>query len=228
MRLCTRCRKNEAESERKACTRCREREQRYAAAKRKRVASTGLCSRCVENPPMSGRRWCVSCAAYMQNAKDKHRSKPKPLGSCNRTDCTNSAEAGRRSCSSCRERERSYEQRCKDRIAWNGRQTRRRLRVLVFDAYGGAVCACCGEDRYEFLTIDHIAGNGAEHRRKNVKAKNDIYHWLKKEGFPPGFRVLCMNCNFSLGYHGYCPHRGWVQPTNNGRQDRPARQTAIG
>lgn len=31
--------------------------------------------------------------------------------------------------------------------------------------------------------------------------------WLKKNNYPPGFRVLCMNCNFSLGMRGYCPHQ---------------------
>lgn len=36
--------------------------------------------------------------------------------------------------------------------------------------------------------------------------KGYIYRWLKQQGFPTGFRVLCMNCNFSYGLHGYCPH----------------------
>lgn len=104
---------------------------------------------------------------------------------------------------------------------------RRKRRLDVFEAYGGAVCACCQEDNYEFLTIDHIDGSGAKHRRaiKKMPGGSDIYFWLKKHNFPPGFRVLCMNCNFALGYHGYCPHHGWVQPTSNGRLGRPKKET---
>jgi hypothetical protein len=31
--------------------------------------------------------------------------------------------------------------------------------------------------------------------------------WLRKNGFPKGFRVLCHNCNFAHGHYGYCPHK---------------------
>lgn len=73
----------------------------------------------------------------------------------------------------------------------------------VFDAYGG-VCSCCGESNFEFLTVDHIEGGGTRHRRSLTVS---IYSWLIKNNFPKDdFRVLCMNCNFSLGMHGYCPH----------------------
>jgi hypothetical protein len=95
--------------------------------------------------------------------------------------------------------------------------------MLAFDHYGGPQCACCGEGEYEFLTIDHINGDGAAHRRQ-MGSRRDIYRWLKQNNYPPGFRVLCMNCNFALGYHGYCPHHGWVQPTANGRAGRPAKK----
>ena len=45
-----------------------------------------------------------------------------------------------------------------------GLENRRRLRASLFNHYGWS-CACCGEDRYEFLSIDHINGGGAKHRR---------------------------------------------------------------
>jgi hypothetical protein len=67
------------------------------------------------------------------------------------------------------------------------------------------VCACCREDYIEFLSIDHMEGNGNKHRREDPEAVK-IYRWLKKHAFPKGFRVLCMNCNFALGHFGYCPH----------------------
>lgn len=71
-------------------------------------------------------------------------------------------------------------------------------------AYGGA-CGCCGEDRLELLTLDHIDGRGAEHRRRTGRGGH-IYRWLRSRGFPAGFRVLCFNCNCSIGTQGYCPH----------------------
>jgi len=80
---------------------------------------------------------------------------------------------------------------------------RRELREAALDHYGGK-CACCGEDRYEFLAIDHIDGGGEDHR-KAIK-RIPIERWLKNRGYPSGFRVLCHNCNMALGLYGYCPH----------------------
>jgi len=68
--------------------------------------------------------------------------------------------------------------------------------------YGGK-CICCGETRYEFLAIDHIEGNGRQHR---LSISGKTSRWLIKNNFPQGFRILCHNCNQSLGYNGYCPH----------------------
>jgi hypothetical protein len=31
--------------------------------------------------------------------------------------------------------------------------------------------------------------------------------WLKRNGYPKGFRVLCHNCNSARGLYGYCPHK---------------------
>jgi len=95
-------------------------------------------------------------------------------------------------------------------IAERGRDYRRHLRMEALLTYGGK-CTCCGEWRYEFLTIDHINNDGAEHRRKLAngrdrwKAKN-IYVWLKENDYPEGFQVLCTNCNCAKAWHGYCPH----------------------
>lgn len=84
------------------------------------------------------------------------------------------------------------------------------LREQVFNAYGGYKCACCGETEPKFLTIDHIANDGAEMRRNGVHSRGGtpFYQWLRKNKFPDGFQVLCMNCNF--GKHrngGVCPHQ---------------------
>jgi len=80
----------------------------------------------------------------------------------------------------------------------------KKVRKECLDAYGG-ICACCGEKNLEFLTIDHIDGGGHQHRLR-VGIGNHFYEWLKRNNFPSGYRVLCYNCNCSLGHYGYCPH----------------------
>lgn len=81
---------------------------------------------------------------------------------------------------------------------------RENLKRQAFQHYGGAICICCRETHIEFLSIDHIYGGGTAHRRGI--SYGDFYLWLKNHNYPPGYRVLCMNCNSSLGYSGYCPH----------------------
>ena len=95
----------------------------------------------------------------------------------------------------------------KDREKGRARQRlgNQRLRDEILTAYGGC-CACCGEATPEFLTIDHIHNNGAEHRRLVPAAKN-LYQLLRREGFPKeDYQLLCMNCNFAKGKYGVCPH----------------------
>jgi hypothetical protein len=83
---------------------------------------------------------------------------------------------------------------------------RQKLKQTVLRAYGG-VCACCDEDRIEFLGIDHINGGGRKHRTAlKISGGWNFYQWLKTNFFPKGYRVLCHNCNISLGVFGYCPH----------------------
>jgi hypothetical protein len=82
---------------------------------------------------------------------------------------------------------------------------RRQAKMDCLSHYG-KVCACCGESRPEFLVIDHINGGGNQHRKENGISGSSMYFWLRKRNFPIGFRVLCDNCNMSLGMYGYCPH----------------------
>ena len=86
---------------------------------------------------------------------------------------------------------------------------KRALKTLCIEKYG-RVCACCGEDRIEFLTLDHIGGRSRGHEI-DVLDGVQLSLWLKRNNFPSNIhlRVLCCNCNFSIGAYGYCPH----QPT---------------
>ncbi len=94
-----------------------------------------------------------------------------------------------------------------------------RLRDDAFDHYGKQ-CVCCGEDHREFLTIDHVNGNGAEHRRVGVMGGTAIYRWLRKNKFPEGFRTLCSNCNLAMGIYGQCPH-GTLPPQHTNHPANP-------
>ncbi len=83
-----------------------------------------------------------------------------------------------------------------------------RLHEEVYGAYGGA-CACCGEAEPRFLMIDHVNGDGAEHRRSiGICAGFKFYLWLRREGFPndPVLQVLCANCSLAKE-RGGCPHK---------------------
>jgi len=94
---------------------------------------------------------------------------------------------------------------CEKRKEYN-RQNNFEKKILILRHYSKTnppSCECCGELHIEFLTIDHINGNGAKHR---LKIGPHINRWLIKNNFPPGYRVLCFNCNCSLGHCGYCPH----------------------
>lgn len=105
-----------------------------------------------------------------------------------------------------RQREsREYRRKHRDACRQRSREHSQALRQKVVLAYGGK-CACCGESTIEFLVIDHIAGDGAEHR-KSIGGSGALYGWLRNNGYPKdNFRLLCHNCNSARGLYGYCPH----------------------
>lgn len=94
----------------------------------------------------------------------------------------------------------------KETVKERNAHNRRTMRLAALKAYGGA-CGCCGETQEEFLSIDHINNDGAKHRREiGGGGGSTIYQWLKNEGYPRGFQVLCFNCNMAKGFYGQCPH----------------------
>lgn len=105
-------------------------------------------------------------------------------------------------------------------------QTDRALKAEVMAAYGGK-CECCGEGHIEFLTIDHVNGDGAEHRAALGKGRR-IYADIKRQGFPKGkYRCLCLNCNISLGFYGYCPHKPHARVVVDHRPKNPGRKRSV-
>ena len=86
-----------------------------------------------------------------------------------------------------------------DAVKESGRRYRASLRTAVFDHYGWA-CACCGSTKRP--TIDHVNGDGHEHREElfgNSRGGNsfNLYRWLIANSFPGGFQTLCWPCNVS-------------------------------
>jgi hypothetical protein len=97
----------------------------------------------------------------------------------------------------------SYIENNREQYRIYGKISRIRIKKEVFSHYCGSdniCCKFCGETELCVLSIDHIDGNGAEHRRKLGKSRNyggsRFYFWIKKNNFPEGFQVLCMNCQY--------------------------------
>lgn len=84
---------------------------------------------------------------------------------------------------------------------------KRRKKAEVMAAYGGA-CTCCGEDNLDFLTIDHVNGDGGP-ERENHGGGSTFYAWLRARGYPDRdrYQVLCFNCNCAKGAKRECPCR---------------------
>ena len=128
---------------------------------------------------------------WISSWQKRQRAKRVAVGLCPQCGCR-PPEEGRHRCDTCREAViRSLH----------------KLRKETLEAYGN-VCACCGESRLEFLCIDHINGGGNKHRAQlRNKGGTNMYRWLRKSGWPEGYRVMCWNCNSAIANHGRCPHQ---------------------
>ena len=72
----------------------------------------------------------------------------------------------------------------------------KKLKLMVLSYYSNGLLTCkqCGFSDIRALSIDHINGGGAIHR-KTMKGTS-FYSYLIKENYPEGYQVLCMNCQF--------------------------------
>lgn len=73
------------------------------------------------------------------------------------------------------------------------------LKMRIYNHYSNydIRCNCCGERHIEFLSLDHINNDGAEHR-KDIGVSS-LYSWIIKNQFPSNYQILCMNCNCAKG-----------------------------
>lgn len=90
------------------------------------------------------------------------------------------------------------------------RKWRSNMRLDIISHYsdGKMCCNCCGENIYEFLTIDHINNNGSQERKRTGSGGHHAYRLIIKENYPEGFQVLCYNCNCARAKTAdkRCPH----------------------
>lgn len=86
-----------------------------------------------------------------------------------------------------KERQKIYREKAKEK--------QKQLKLEVLCHYSPDLkCCSCGFSDVRSLSIDHIKGDGAKHRKEigNV----NFYQWIKKNNFPQGFQVLCFNCQW--------------------------------
>ena len=209
------------------CPGCHSQSRNSASKRKAKFRAAGLCSQCGSELRL-GRKMCGVCADQVREAQQKRAEKFNKAGLCR--DCGKAPHrSGKQTCRPCHIENRFSVLRLRNQRVLAGlcptcgkekpsgghvtcgtcqalkRDKRRALRERVFEKYGGAKCRCCGEDHFEFLEIDHVNGDGSNHRRKFPGARS-ICTWLRANNFPPGFQVLCRNCNTSRGKYGYCPH----------------------
>jgi len=77
-----------------------------------------------------------------------------------------------------------------------GKELRAKQRAAVLFHYSNGTMACvqCGCSDIRALVLDHISGGGTEQRRK-MGSGVQVWLWLARHGFPPGYQILCANCN---------------------------------
>jgi hypothetical protein len=81
-----------------------------------------------------------------------------------------------------------------------------KLKAELLGQYGHS-CMCCGENRVEFLTLDHVNRDGGQARKKHGVTGSSYWRMLKRNGWPKaGYRILCIACNFVTRYGRPCPH----------------------
>lgn len=141
------------------------------------------CAKCGEQPRSSYHHWCKKChREYSQNWR-KTRLSPEKAKWYRRTEDIPG----------------QYRRRAERRKA---------IKLEMIAAYGGK-CVCCGETRWQFLTLEHTGKRGSGRAERLKFGKTSImYCDLKRRGWPKkGYSCLCFNCNSAKGMYRVCPHQ---------------------
>ena len=87
-----------------------------------------------------------------------------------------------------------YQKSNPEKVKIYAKTSRKKLKLEVFNYYcnNDVKCQYCDEKELCILTVDHINGGGRQH----TKEVGSLYPWLKLNGYPEGFQILCWNCQF--------------------------------
>jgi hypothetical protein len=229
--LCVKC-NTPCESERSHCAACLETARTNRAVLYKERAVEGRCAGC--NDFLNGRKkFCATCADKDRLRVKRSRDKYKEAGLCHY--CPNPREPDSSVCVTHREsikarniktRERKIKDRQCERCGaalpeeWGflacqkcsnkGRLKTEQKRRTIFGWYGSK-CACCGELRFYFLTLDHVNNNGAQERKLLGGQQQVLSRLWKDQQLSTEYQILCYNCNCAKGMYGSCPHT-WGDP----------------
>ena len=191
--ICTSCGKVDAAKGSLKCEECSNNYRQYIHQRHHELKKQKCCIRC--GLP-SAKTKCAKCIAYLKEQSQKMVEERKKNALC--VSCGLPIRSKFVYCSVCLVIKKEANQKCRDK-----------LRKTVIESYGGK-CVCCEEANFAFLSIDHINGGGNQHRKElfgRTGSSHSFYRWLKKNGFPEGFQVLCHNCNFAKWRYGKCPHQ---------------------
>lgn len=193
------------------CQDCADRQAASAKSRKETRKKLNVCTMCGKRPRDKG-LLCVVCHPLYRQQDVARRDKRKASGRCqNCGSHKRPVVPGTTQCAVCLKKKT-------DGVL--------KEKAMAMARYGLA-CKCCGEDRPEFLTLDHVRGDGAAHRRKLKKLYGweggaSFYRHLRKNGYPEGYQTLCWNCNAAKSLFGGCPHQR-VNPVTNqaGGQSSP-------
>lgn len=166
------------------CDECNAASSARTSTRRQGCKAKGICVSCETAKAVRGTTRCEACNTRMQQSVNRLETDRLAHGKCRRCG-DNVLEDGYRQCRQCIDK---------------GRARHAALKLQVLDAYGGPVCVGCGEAEIAVLQIDHIGGGGHAHafeigNGNYARGRAKMYPWLRDNGFPAGYRVLCANCN---------------------------------
>lgn len=83
---------------------------------------------------------------------------------------------------------------------------KRKLKCFNHYCNGLIRCMCngCPITNIFLLDLHHVNGGGRKHRKE--AGAGNIYFWISKNNFPPGFKVLCCNCHRAATAKTTCQH----------------------
>ena len=147
--------------------------------------------------PSIGNRQCISCRLLLPPSDFYPRRGSRVDNCCRKCTLRKSRAYAKANPVRYKAWQRKYEQSLK-------------LEMVAHYSDGANKCDCCGEERLEFLTLDHPDNKGGEERRRLGKPTGaGFYRVLRKLDYPPGYKILCYNCNCGRARQPdkVCPHK---------------------